>query len=221
MNVISYSLYSNNPKYWKSLLLNLQIATEVYPGWQVRVYTATDVEKEIVEQLERGGASVIMYNALPGHKGMFQRFRPFWDDNVTRTIVRDADDALGYTDRKTVDMWIESEKQFYTLAAHQGHNKRPVYCCLFGMTNRWDRHLLDFPDLNNISDKYGTDEQWIADNLVPLIKDSWLRLRTPKATPEGYGGERILVENQPIPQDSIIRQLDLSCIKYKYVIGII
>ena len=201
MNVISYSLYGNNPRFWKCLVANMDIVPEIYPDWNVWIY-ASGVDSRILNLLENKGAKIIHMESKPGHIGMFWRFRPFWHPEVTRTIVRDADDLLSYTDKHAVDLWKESGCLLYTLHASCGH-KTPIVGSLFGITSDWAKHKLPIPE-HGLSSEYGADEYWLASKLLPLVRHSWLRLRVQGNGVKDEPG-MVTIKYIPTPKNSVLR----------------
>ena len=202
--VISYCLYGNDPRYWQCLVANLTLAQEIYPGWEVWIHHC-NVEDHIIAQLSSGGEHVTLI-PVPyiEHKqrNMFHRFLPIYDGSVSRTIVRDADDLLNYTDRHCVDLWEESGKTFYTLHASGGH-KRPVVGGLWGITRDWPKEKLPAETLYSLDDvKWAADERWLSERLLPLVKDNWLKLNLKHATQHFPGGTQI--SRQPTPEDSYL-----------------
>ena len=200
MKVISYSLYGNNPRFWKCLVANMDVIAEIYPDWEVWIH-ASEVDSRILNLLEKKGAHIIHMEPQAGHIGMFWRFRPFWDPNVTRTIVRDADDLLSYTDKHAVDLWEESGCHLYTLHAVNTH-KKPIIGSLFGLTCDWPKHKLPMP-IQGLSSKYGADEHWLANGLLPQVKRSWLRLRIQNDGVKNEPG-MVTIDYVPTPKDSVL-----------------
>ena len=49
--VISYSLWSDIPKYNFGAIRNAELAREIFPDWTVRFYIGTSVPNETVDQL--------------------------------------------------------------------------------------------------------------------------------------------------------------------------
>ena len=37
-NIISFSLWGDDAKYWVGALRNIELARKLYPGWQIRFY---------------------------------------------------------------------------------------------------------------------------------------------------------------------------------------
>ena len=114
MNVISFSLYGNKPKYDDGFRANFRLAKEIYPGWKVWVYSTG-----LVYNIEAD--RIIMMQGNGSHPGLFWRFNPAFDSSVDRMIVRDADSRLNWKEKAAVDEWIESGKPFHCMRDHDQH----------------------------------------------------------------------------------------------------
>jgi len=44
-NIISFSLWGNDPMYWKGAVKNIKLAKELYPGFICRFYVDKNCEK--------------------------------------------------------------------------------------------------------------------------------------------------------------------------------
>ena len=79
-NVISYSLYGNNPKYFKPLEDNIQKIKQYLPGWKMRVYLHDKVPRKIRKELVDFKIEVFIVkdkHVQPGNSaGAFWRFLP-------------------------------------------------------------------------------------------------------------------------------------------------
>jgi len=213
--VIAYSLFRNHQRYCLCLLTILDVLKELYPDWEVWVYVADDVEKDVITALEQKHCRLIQYAALPGCQGTLQRFRAFWEPGIDYVLIRDADDILGYTDKLCVDMWVASDCQLYTLHAAANHCA-PIMASLFGLVGNWDKDKVQFPDMTAMGKHYGVDEEWLAQHLLPVVEHSWLRLRLKNSllglAPEQPGMRDI--EYVMPPKHSILHRLDLSAGSY-------
>lgn len=116
MNVISFSLYGDNPKYHNGIIENINLAKDIYPGWKVWVHYAF-IEKVIKIQ----DCEMIACSPSKSHKGLFWRFYPMFDKNIDRMIVRDADSRINWREKAAVDEWINSKKPFHIMRDHVDH----------------------------------------------------------------------------------------------------
>jgi len=95
--VLSYSLYGNNPKYYKHMHRNIRDARYRYPGWCVRVHVHELAPKSLTQTLIDDGAQVFLIHdpmVRPGSAaGMFWRFLPLTEPGLS-VIVLDSDDLI-------------------------------------------------------------------------------------------------------------------------------
>lgn len=55
-NIISFSLWRDNPEYIEGAILNATLAPIIYPSWKCRFYCDTSVNTNVIEQLKSRGA---------------------------------------------------------------------------------------------------------------------------------------------------------------------
>ena len=110
MNLITFSLFGDNPLYCQGAVENANIARVIYPEWTARFYVAQDVPKKYIEEIEDYGAEVVRCEKKNSYDGLNWRFRPLNDPDVHYWISRDADSRLSWRERNAVDEWMESDK---------------------------------------------------------------------------------------------------------------
>ena len=59
MNLITFSLFGDNPLYCVGAVENARLAKEIYPDWTARFYVAQDVPENYIEEIESHGAEVV------------------------------------------------------------------------------------------------------------------------------------------------------------------
>ena len=93
-NIISYSLYGNNPKYYKYLDENIQYVNKFLPDWVIRIYLHDKVDQKLVKELEKKNIQIYIVHdnlVVPGNSaGAFWRFLPLCEDK--NVIIKDIDD---------------------------------------------------------------------------------------------------------------------------------
>jgi hypothetical protein len=72
MNLISMSVWGEQPMYWEGALANARLYQSIYPGWHLRIYT--DTENEFTKNISDCGAEIRLMENLGGVHGMFWRF---------------------------------------------------------------------------------------------------------------------------------------------------
>ena len=135
MNVISFSLWGDNPKYTEGIIDNADVAKRMplYKDWEMWVYhndsvpvTTLDRLKELGVQLKKED-TIYSDHFVPGQLRCFHnatwRFYPASDPNVKYFISRDADSRLFIRDEVAVKEWIESGKNSHIIRDHPvGHS---------------------------------------------------------------------------------------------------
>ncbi|MBB70812.1 MAG: hypothetical protein CMF50_00235 [Legionellales bacterium] len=170
-NIIAYSLWGNDPNYLKPALLNANLAKVIYPEWTCRFYCDKSLPEDVVQQLARTGAQVIM--ELKGNRafeGLFWRFKVISDHNIDRFMIRDCDSILTLPERAAVEEWLVSNKHFHIMRDHYGHTE----LILAGLWGGVGNTLPDMDVLINdfMANNFMTrtiDQQFLRTCVWPLI----------------------------------------------------
>jgi hypothetical protein len=123
-NVISYVLWGDQPRYHVPLLENLRLRNHLFPAWTIRVYADRSVPPELVKELQRSGAQLVLREQPknePAARRLLWRFEVIADPAVKRFLVRDADSILSVKERVAVDDWLRSPKYFHVMRDFRTH----------------------------------------------------------------------------------------------------
>ena len=97
LNIISYSLYGNNKRYYDHLMRRINEAQLYHPEWIVRVYLHDKCDLYWLKLLVSTGSQVFVVHdsvVRPGNAaGMFWRFLPLTDATLN-VMVKDIDDEI-------------------------------------------------------------------------------------------------------------------------------
>ena len=52
MNIISFSLYGDNPMYLRGAIENIKLAKIYYPEWKCRFYIDDSIKQELIEEIK-------------------------------------------------------------------------------------------------------------------------------------------------------------------------
>ena len=121
-NVISFSLWGDDPVYTHGAIVNAQMAPNIYPSWKCRFYCDQSVPQPIRQELRRLGADVRMIED-PG----LSDFKTIWrflvadDESIDRFICRDTDSRLNIQEAVAVEDWIKSGLPFHVMRDHVYH----------------------------------------------------------------------------------------------------
>lgn len=194
MDIISFSLYGDNPKYCQGMIQNAILAKYVFPLFQVRVYFNDTVPAEILQHLQALDCQLVDMTDHPlASARMFWRLLPMEDPGVNIFLARDADSRLSLRDRKLFDLWHSQHPSgFYTIHDHPYH----VQLISGGLFGGYSRPLLGaleqvktFPSVSN----YGDDEAFLGEIVYPLIRDELTDFRF-DATPVPFDNYQYLGE---------------------------
>ena len=133
-NIISFSLWGDNPFYGIGAIRNAELALEYYDGWICRYYLGTDVPKETVDKLEKlYNTEVIIIDDEPNNwNGMFWRFYAISDIDVEYVIFRDTDCRLSKREYVAVNEWIGSNNTLHIMRDHPMHTE-PIMGGMWGV----------------------------------------------------------------------------------------
>lgn len=170
MNIISYSLWGNNPKYTVGAIRNAELAAKIYPGWISAFYVHDNVAAETINTLIHiKNTIVFLKHETPDWTGMFWRFRAgCLLDKGDVCIFRDTDSRLNMREKYAVDEWLSSDKTFHIMRDHPYHNF-PILGGMWGMKYKEGFEFKSIMDQFTPTNEYGTDYKFFAQKLYPLI----------------------------------------------------
>ena len=123
-NIISFSLFGNQPRYLRGALRNAIIVPHLYPGWTARFYVDESVPEPALHELLNEGAQIRKAPKLDAPRfGLFWRFLVEDDPDVDIYLVRDADSVLNIRERAAVEDWLASGKPYHVMRDHPAHSE--------------------------------------------------------------------------------------------------
>jgi tetratricopeptide (TPR) repeat protein len=116
-NVISFSLWGEQPRYLRGALQNLVVAPQVYPGWTLRFHVDDSVPPAFKDLLRQLGAELVEH---PGTQHSTRarlcwRFAVANDPTVGYFLVRDADSVINVREAMAVDAWLAGAAHFHVI----------------------------------------------------------------------------------------------------------
>src|SRR5262249_52530142 len=87
-NIISFSLFGENPYYWRSAIANAAMAYAIFPEWRCRFYCDRNVPEGVRENLLVLKSQIYVGDNSKNWDGLFWRFQSFDDPNVDVVMVR-------------------------------------------------------------------------------------------------------------------------------------
>lgn len=133
---ISYCLYGKNPKYYVGAKKNLEVNNRLLPNWKsIIYYDSKEIDKNFILELENLGYITKDVNLLEITKNVnYQMFwRYFIFENQVISIVRDLDSRLSDREVKYINLWLESDSNYFIIRDHPWQSEVPGG--LFGIKN--------------------------------------------------------------------------------------
>lgn len=171
-NIISFSLWGNDPVYTHGAIVNAQLAPHVYPGWRCRFYADDSVPFSILAELRRLGAEVQKVD-----DPQLKDLKPLWrflvsdDPTVERFVCRDTDSRLNVQESLAVDEWLKSGMSFHIMRDHIFH----MEVILAGMWGGVAGVLPNIREMAGIALNYSrnkwNDQEFLRDVVWPLIRN--------------------------------------------------
>ncbi|MEG3111283.1 tetratricopeptide repeat protein [Pantoea sp. T14] len=175
-NVISFSLYGGQPRYCETLIKNVEVAQEFYPGWVCRVYLDDTVPKHVWQRLEQRHVQLV---DMSHEKTIFPtlwRFLVMDDPAVKRYIVRDADSLLSEREVAAVNAWLASPYWFHHMRDYYSHTElllAGMWGGCHGVFNNVEQSMRDFIAQYEGSERF-TDQYFLKVALWPTVRESIL-----------------------------------------------
>ncbi|MTD38005.1 tetratricopeptide repeat protein [Erwinia sp. CPCC 100877] len=175
-NIISFSLFGSQPKYCETIVKNVSIAKELYPGWTCRVYLDNTVPDHTWRRLITFDAQLIDMSSDKSLAQTMWRFLVMDDKTVERFIIRDADALISERESAAVKEWISSGKCFHHMRDYFTHTDLMLAGMWGGINGIFPRL---YPMMQDFVRKYNgnirfTDQAFLRKVLWPTVRKSLL-----------------------------------------------
>ena len=176
-NIIAYSLWGDNPKYWKGALKNVEINLELLPEFTNRFYIDSSCSKGNIEELSKYQVEIFIVDPKTSWHGMFWRFYATCDTDVDVFLSRDTDSRISPREISSIKEWIVSNKDFHIMRDHPYHTV-PILGGMWGCKNGILRNMDQLiENWNNHTHKKGYwrevqtagDQNFLAEVVYPLV----------------------------------------------------
>lgn len=172
--VISFSLFGDSDIYCIGAIENVKLMPKIYENWVARFYVSDDVPNNIIEELKKHGAEVIINEKNSTYDGLFWRFKPLYDDDVSVWISRDCDSRISDREKACVDEWLLSNKPVHIIRDAINHSYE-IMAGMFGINNDIFKQKYSLPNIIlNHSNSLTDDQTILNEKLWPLIQDDHL-----------------------------------------------
>lgn len=133
-NVISFSLWGDDPRYLRGGLHNLLRARTIYPDFKCRFIVDPSVPADLLHALQGEGAAVYRDDAEPTLlRRLGRRFLVADDPDVRLYLVRDADSVIGHREAAAVAEWLAGGRPFHVMRDWWTHTD-PMLAGMWGGT---------------------------------------------------------------------------------------
>ena len=176
-SIISFCLYGEKEIYLKGALENLKQYNETYPNSTCYFYVRDDVDYDILEELEKGGARVVKCVDMPGY--LFRLTRFLACENIQNYFMsRDVDCRLNLRDKVSNQEWLDSDKKFHLVRDHPEHGIEILAglwgCKSYDKLNNIRFYMLEHL-LKTIKDyNVQCDQYFLKFYIYPLVKNDTL-----------------------------------------------
>jgi hypothetical protein len=170
--LIAYSLYGSEERYTIGAIKNAILATRHFKGFTLRFYTGASVPESIKQTLRLFPHVQLVDQPGPeDHTAKLWRFQALADQEFDIVLSRDADARLTHRERIAHEEFLASGLDFHVMKDHPtGHNYQ-ISAGMFAARTRAIPADLTPPEGQNY---YTQDQDWLAAEVWPLIKDSTL-----------------------------------------------
>lgn len=206
-NIISFSLFGNQPRYCETAVINASLATVLYPEWTCRFYVDSSVPEHVLSRLIHYQTQIVMMdNNDKKLSGLFWRFLVASDPNVDCFIIRDCDSLLSHKEQAAVKAWLDSGKFFHIMRDGIEHSELILAGMWGGYTGVFDNIQDKFQEFNQNS-KMTTrtvDQQFLRQYIYPTVAQNVLV----------HDSRHLEWDSLPFPEYTIS---EIECIPYFHI----
>lgn len=172
IQILSLSLWGNNPKYTKGAIRNIHLANEIYPDWTVRLYLDKISFDIIIEEIKNyTNVQTVICAEIGNWNGMFWRFLPALENDVDIMISRDCDSRISLREKYAVDEWLLSDKDFHIMRDHPFHNTA-ILGGMWGCRNKLFNRLSITFNPNEYDSYWQVDQNFLREKVYPKVIDN-------------------------------------------------
>lgn len=172
MNIISFSLWGDNPLYNIGAIKNADLALQIYPNWDCYYYCNKCVPQKTIEELKKRKNVKLIFSNLDNCGNiicMNYRFLAIDVPGAERVIFRDTDSRLSKREKLAVDEWISDDTDIHLMRDHPSHGWF-VQGGMFGLkTKKFQNKITDNIINFNLDDVKGNDQTFMSNYLKRRI----------------------------------------------------
>jgi hypothetical protein len=174
MNVFSFCLYGDKPKYIRGMHENIKIITEKFPEFLVIIYYGKNTQ---IEQYKHYHNVILIPGNYKDNQLMLDRFCPIDHPQVKVMFVRDADSRINERDEWCIREFLASPKLFHIIRDNLNH-QIGILGGLWGMKQgcipRFNMRRYVDTYVNIYNNKQGFDQYFLNEIIYLKIIDNAL-----------------------------------------------
>ncbi|MBK0378202.1 hypothetical protein [Mucilaginibacter segetis] len=168
--IISFSLYGNNDRYLLNIDHVLQSYKNYLPDWKLRIYVSNDTKDQIIQLLLNNDCEIFVMNGRGiDFRYSMWRFLSIEDKKAEAIIIRDIDSVCTLREKKMIEEWLISDKNFHIIRDHICHNTY-IMGGMWGIKGNTFTIKKMFNQLLLVN-KYDCDQEFLSKIMYPLVKD--------------------------------------------------
>ena len=184
-NVVAYSLWGDTPMYWIGSLRNIELVSKYLPGWICRFYIDKNCRQDLIDTIKGDNVEIILmdnegYNYTNiserfNHSGLFWRFLPLLDDDVSILLSRDCDSRISKREINAINEWLSSDKDFHIMRDHPYHTVpilSGMWGCRNGILKNIDDLLKIWSEYRNKGVFHAEDQDFLGQIVYPIIRNN-------------------------------------------------
>lgn len=178
-----FALWGAKEDYWVGARRNIELASDLFPGWICRFYIDSNCDPNMIESIAGANVEKVLIdpeeyffrNLSPrfDHSGLFWRFIPLSESDVSVVVSRDVDSRLSTRERTAIEEWLSSSKDFHIMRDHPHHGV-PILAGLWGARNGILKNidvLLSYWKTYSQKGRYQADDQdFLGQIIYPIVK---------------------------------------------------
>lgn len=195
-NIISYSLYGKNKRYYNLIKQIIKLSKNLYPNWIIRIYYDDSIDKNIICEIEcqTDNTDFCNVNKLPVQNsfhltwnasfilGSMWRFLPVGDSFVNAFMSRDLDSMIYEREIDSVNVWYNKSNKYGHIMRDHPEHRAPILAGMWGLYKSKNEYLSNkiYKFLVNktnalyykkLTDIKWSDQYFLAEKVYPLIRN--------------------------------------------------
>jgi hypothetical protein len=173
--VIAYSLYGSDNRYMIGAIKNALLAQKHFAGYEIRFYTGASVPDWTRSTLALiPNVQLVDCDGPEDHTAKLWRFKALADQAADVVLSRDADARLTRRERLAHEDFLASRLDFHIMKDHPiGHNYK-ISAGMFAARKGAIPEIAQLIEEQACKDYYTQDQDWLAEQIWPRIKDNCL-----------------------------------------------